>query len=187
MLPPKDAYGVTNVGRMLLALKGDRSGFSKLKGILIVADSTDHPAAVFERIRKQIAFVGGYPVPATPSTVAARTQNHPAVAVTLLPDDTTPGGLETLCVMDILERHPWAATCLDSYLNCDQIVAGTWPAEKLGKARYHCLVAALNRDDPARAVSQAFRGENPVIDLGARCFDGVFNRLAQFCSTVGVR
>ena len=38
-LDPYKYYGVTNFEKMLSAIQGDQKGFSRLKGILILADS----------------------------------------------------------------------------------------------------------------------------------------------------
>jgi hypothetical protein len=117
------ADGATRFDRLLRALTGDRHGFSHLEGILIVADSAAKPTETLEAIRTQILAVGGYPVPSKLSEIAPRTSGHPAVSITLLPEDGVPGALESLCVQEILARHPWAEACLSAYLKCDQISA----------------------------------------------------------------
>ena len=113
----------------------------------------------------------------------------PPVYITLLPTDSTPGCLETLCVEVLLKQYPWAEACLKKYLTCDQIEASNWPAEKLDKARYHCLVAALHRDDPSKAVSSAFRQPKgttakPLIDVMDPIFDDIAKRIKDFCDAL---
>src|SRR5216683_5691835 len=100
-LPTKEFYGSTNFGKMLLALKGDSHAFSRMKGVLVVADSHDDPMTTFVNIRTQIQAVGGYPVPQQLLDVAPSTAGHPAVAVMLLPDEASPGALESLFIRAI--------------------------------------------------------------------------------------
>lgn len=181
MLPPNEHHGSGNFGRMLLALRGDRVGFTRLRGVLIVADSHDDPCKTFKGIKKQIEEVGRYPVPNKLMTIAPRTADHPAVCVMLLPDERNPGGLETLCVR-YLTRHPhtWINACVESFLRCDKIEAHTWGPETLDKSRYECVVAATNRDDPSKAVAYAFRDPDPLVVVGHTCFDDVERRLKLF-------
>jgi hypothetical protein len=162
---------------MLEALRGDKIGFSRIKRVVIVADSAGDPQTTFDSIRSQISGVGGYPVPARLSSVSDPAEGHPAIAIMLLPDDTLPGCLETLCVRALVTKYPGALPCVETFLRCDAIAAYQWPPEKLDKSRYHCIVAECNYDDPDRAVSWAFRSSNPIVDLTDSCFDGVTQRL----------
>lgn len=175
-------HGNTSFGKMLSAIQGDPRGFSRVRGVLIVADSGTTPAVTFGAIQRQIAGAGGYPVPAAAEAVTNRTGTHPAVAVMLVPDPATGGGLESLCVAEILSREPWAAACVDAYLQCGQMDAHTWGAEKRDKARYHCLVAGLNHEDPSKAVSAAFWGASPLISVQNNAFDAFAGRLKTLCN-----
>jgi hypothetical protein len=136
---------------------------------------------------------GNFPVPTSLSATAfpdpAKNAGMPAVCIILLPTDTQPGCLETLCVKVLLEQYPWAAPCLNNYLSCDQITAFKWPVEKRDKARYHCLVAAIHRDDPSKAVSNAFRAmgggsKPPLIDVTDPIFDETARRINEFCGAL---
>jgi len=165
---------------MLLALKGDAHGFSRIRGILIVADAADDPQRTFRAICDQIRD-SGYPVPGSLGTLAA---GSPSIQVMLLPDDATPGSLETLLVSEILARNAWISSCLDAYMTCGSISVKSWSQEKQDKAKYGCLVGALHSEDPSRAASFAFRSP-PVVDIGSRVFDDVEQRILQFCRLVG--
>ena len=178
MLPHHEHYGSTNFDRMLLALRGDKVGFEKLRGVLIVADSHDDPDVTFKSIKEQIQKVGQYPVPNQKAEIAPRTANHPAICVMLLPDDETPGGLETLCFRYLTrEPHAWIKACIESFLCCDKIEAHSWGPETLDKARYECAVAATCKADPSRSVSQAFKDPHPIITVTDTCFDDLERRL----------
>jgi hypothetical protein len=181
--PTNVLHGSGAFASMLQAIRGDRVGFSRIRGILIIADSTDKPAALFRAVQKQIRTVGGYGVPSKALQVAT-SSDHPAVAVMLLPDEKTPGALETLLVQEMVDKNPWIDTCVDQFLQCDKIDAYAWPAEKRDKAWFHSMVAALHREDPSRAASHAFRDPTPLIDVEASCFDDVERRMKDFCRAV---
>lgn len=171
---------------MLRAIRGDRHGFARIRGVLIVADSADDPAASFRTIRDQIREAEGYGVPTAPLEVTHGSAGYPPLAVMLLPDEATPGGLETLCIQEMVPKTPWITPCVEQFLRCDQIQAHTWPPEKLDKARYHSMVAALYRDDPGRALSYAFKDPTPLISVEAPCFNDVELRLRNFDAAVRI-
>ena len=153
---------------MLLAVQGAARGFQRLRGILIAADNSLGPEKTFAGIARQIKNAK-YPEPRGLGEVAGKTQMHPAISVTLLPDNVGSGGLESLFVRAILADHPWIENCVEAFLRCDQITAYTLEPEKLGKARYHSMVAALHRDDPSRAASATFRDPS-VIPIASPVF-----------------
>lgn len=182
--PDTKLHGSSAFQKMLSAIRGDQKSFTQVRGVLIVADSAKTPRRTFTKIKQQIQAAGGYPVPNGPEVVAARTTDHPSVAVMLLPDPNIGGGLESLCVEEILARKPWARNCVDRYLQCNQMLAHRWPPEKKDKARYHCLVAGLNQNDPSKAVSHAFEGSPPLIDVQSSVFDDVATRLNRLCTSL---
>jgi hypothetical protein len=102
-----------------------------------------------------------------------------------LPDEKTPGGLEALLAQAIEEKTgEWIRECVNAFLRCDKIEAHSWPPEKLDKARFHSMVAALNRDDPSKSASTSFKDPSPLIDVEAPCFDSVFEKVKAFCDAV---
>jgi hypothetical protein len=181
--PNDQLFGRSQFGTMLRALRGDPSGFSRLKGVLIVSDSADDAQATFDDIADQIRAAGGYTVPAAPLQIGAATADHPAVAVMLLPDENNPGALESLYVRDLTGRHGWLGPCLDTFLGCGQSQALGWSPEKLAKAKFACCVAAVHEDDPSRAASAAYRNP-PVIHIAAACFNDVASKIRDFCNVI---
>jgi hypothetical protein len=185
-LPPDQFYGHTNFDRMLIALKGTGLSFTRIKGILIVADSHDAPQTTFTNICNQIRRVPDFPVPTRLLDPAPATPGHPSVAIMLLPDEQTPGALESLFAQEIVRMHPWVSACVDAFLSCDQIAAHVWPPEKQAKARYHSMVGALHYEDPSRSASTTFTSKPPVMSIAAPTFDSVEKRIKDFCKAVGV-
>lgn len=173
--------GNTAFSEMLAALQGTMAAFTRVKGIMIVADSGSDPGKTFRLVRRQV-HDAGFPTP-DKLDEAAFDEGRPAILVSLLPDAETAGALESLYAQEIINRHEWIADCVESYLHCDQIEAHAWPIEKRDKARYECMVAALNKEDPSRAVSVALRNP-PVVDIMSPIFDDIAARLGAFCSQV---
>jgi hypothetical protein len=105
-LPPDRFYGRSGFDRMLTALKGAAS-FPRIKGVLIVADSHNIPSDTFVQIAEQIRSVPDFPVPTQPLQPALATPGHPNVAIMLLPDEATPGALESLFAQELEQAHNW--------------------------------------------------------------------------------
>lgn len=183
--PTPEKGGVNAFEHWLRAIRGDQHGFSKLKGVLLVADSASNPTSTFKDICSQIKNATGYAIPTKPNEATPRVADYPQVAVMLIPNESTTGGLESLCVSEITSREPWISACVENYLSCGNIQALKWSPEKQDKARFHSMIAALNQNDPSRALSQAFKDPKPVISVEAPCFDAVYNNLKKFCVDVG--
>jgi hypothetical protein len=181
--PNRQFSGNTSFGNMLSSLRGDPTGFARLRGILIIADSAGDPDKTFKGICSQIAGAGGYGVPKRLLELASYSGAGPAVAVTLIPDDSNPGSLESLFVKDIADRHDWIDECVETFLGCGKSKALNWSPEKLSKAKFHSMVASIHEDDPSRAASKVFR-DPPVIDISAKCFDDLEKRIRDFCAAV---
>ena len=184
-LPSKDLGGVSAFEHWLKAIRGDRHGFSKLKGVLLVADSANNPISTFNNVCTQIKNATGYAIPTKPDDVTPQVADYPQVSVMLIPNESTAGGLESLCISEITNREPWISSCVNNFLSCGNIQALQWSPEKLDKARFHSMIAALNEDDPSRALSYAFKDPKPVISVEDSCFDAVYNKLKKFCVDVG--
>ena len=183
--PTDQRGGVDAFEHWLRAIRGDSHRFSKLKGVLLVADSASNPTSTFNNVCTQIRNATGYAIPTQTDTVTPHVADYPQVSVMLIPNEDTTGGLESLCINEIASREPWISTCVDNFLSCDKIQALKWSPEKKDKARFHSMVAALNEDDPSKALSHAFNGLKPVISVDNQCFDTVCNKLKNFCFAVG--
>lgn len=189
-LPPIDILrdkegGISSFAKKLQGIRGDGHAFSKLKGVLLVADSADNPGSTFSNVCKQIRSATGYAIPTRPDELSAQVVGYPQLLVMLIPNDHEPGSLESLCNLALEEKNEHIAQCVDSFLSCETISAHQWSPEKIAKARFHSMIAALNEDDPSRAMSYVFQGRKRVISVEHHCFDDVYNRLLDFCQSVG--
>ena len=168
--PNKLFYSITQIGNMLSALRGDREGFSRLKGVLIFADSCNNPNATFGMVADQIRSAEHYAVPDGIGLVAPAQQGHPGVAVLTIPASDRPGGLETLYADELAARLPDVGSCVETFLTDQALSVSQWNAEKQGKARYGAFVAGTHQDDPSRSASFAFRTP-PVVNIQSPIFE----------------
>ena len=132
--------------KILLNLLPLDPNFEKVKKILIVVDSDNSPTDKFAKFQKIIrdtdAFSGRtekYPVPTNLSAFASAV-NCPEVAIMLLPNDTTNGAMETLCLQAALPKLPDIATCIDAFVTC--IDADNWSPQKNSKLRLRALISS---------------------------------------------
>jgi hypothetical protein len=112
-------YGRDGFVHMLRALNDyfslNEAARARVKGILIVTDTTDNPARGVQDIRRQIRSVGQFGVPATAQSITPSTEGFPSVSTLQVPCDGTPGGLETLCFAAVAERYQDQAACLTTF------------------------------------------------------------------------
>ncbi|HLI67062.1 MAG TPA: DUF3226 domain-containing protein [Caulobacteraceae bacterium] len=182
---PHDAFhGRDGFGRMIATVR-PLEAFRRIRGVLIVADSHDDPEKTFKHVYRQLCAVPDIPLPEGLIDVAFNTDHTLGIGIITLPDEKTPGSLESLLARELADPNPWIDGCVDAFLSCGEGDALTWPPEKLAKARYHSMVAALHRKDPSRAASATF-DKNPVIPIAGHAFDGVEQRLRAFFAAIGL-
>jgi hypothetical protein len=187
----KKLYSFDKLGTMLKTLD-DMIQFrpdlqQNLKGVLIVADAKDDPVNTLRELGRQIT--GNFGIPTQQLTPFPSQNGRPNIGVMLIPR-TGRGSLETICVRAMYGKMPRVAWAMRRYLRTSPISVYKWKrAEKRSKAKYACLVAATNEDDPTRALRNAFSGKPgkpPLIDINALCFRSIANDIRTFCTTVGV-
>jgi hypothetical protein len=180
-------YGWQGLGRMLNGLAGDPAGYSKIKGVLLIADSADDPVERFEEICKKVSKDGpflkpnGFMQPAAPYEIAKQAEGHPTISIFMVPQDT-PGALETLCVDAIVDKNPWLNDCINAYLSCGSLEVRNWPAEKRDKARMQCISAVLYREDPNKPLQHVLSASPTIIDFSSSKFTPIVNAINGFCS-----
>jgi hypothetical protein len=177
---------VSAFAEMLRTLRGNPMAFSRIKGVLLVADSASDPTAVFNAVCARIREAGQYGVPTKPLETVPSTKGHPATCVLLIPDDKHAGGLETLCLQHLRVKLPSVYNCAEKYLACDDIKALTWKSrEKQDKARLQCIIAATNEDDPNKSLTYSFSdATGPIISVLDFCFNEIEKNLRDFCAAV---
>ena len=166
--PPPDEpplYGFDGFVNMLhrIAAEGrlDLTLWSRLRGIIAVADAGDRPPGRLQRFATFCA-TAGFGAPAAVGQWTPSPPPLPPVALVLVPIRGK-GGLETVCLEYLRSLHADAARCLDAYLACLPPLRRS--AEKRDKAALACLTAGIDRSNPTRALKMTFSGTPPLIDV----------------------
>ena len=145
--------------------------FPNLRSLGMVRDADDNPEAAFLSLRGALQDAG-LPVPAQPwSAVAA---DSLTVSVAILPDGSSPGDLEELCLRSIETRNRDAVNCIESYIDCME-QAGA-PSSPTSKAKLYAYLAT---------------GSHPGLRIGEAAESGVwdwqspaFEELRQFLKNI---
>lgn len=142
--------------------------FAMVEAVGIVRDAETNPAGAFQSAQAAIAKAGLN----CPPSAGDRSSGAPAVSVFILPDATTPGMLETLCLRSVAERP--ALRCVEALFTCldGQRVPRPSPMEK---ARAHAFLATCPKPN-SQVGNAAHRGYWP---LDNSCFDEVKSFLRQ--------
>jgi hypothetical protein len=178
-------FGSGSLGNMLNALSGDASGYSRLKGVLIVADSGDEPKKAFNKVCRSIAKNGPFIAPQRfvrppgPNQTTQQPPGHPKISIMLVPIGRL-GALETVCIEAIVQKKPWLSGCVDTYLSCGENNALDWGAEKRDKARLQCMIASSFKKDPNKGLAHLFSVKPPMIRLQSKVFTPIVKQILKF-------
>jgi hypothetical protein len=179
-------HGWQGLGRCWAAIAGDPSGYAKLSGVMIIADTGDNATTTFNRILRKLAKDGPFDgttsfiKPSAPYQLTRQNAGHPPISVMLIPRGRA-GALETLCVESVLGRKVWLEECLNSYLGCGKIEVLNWPAEKRDKARMQCINAVFYGKDPNKPLTHILTARPPVIWFRSKSFTPIVNEIRKFC------
>ena len=117
-----------------------------VRGLAIVLDAETDAAATFQGVRDAL-IAANLPTPETAGGIAPGTLR---LGVFLVPDNQSPGKIETLCLNSVQNDPAWP--CLDIFFNCIRDRGGHWP-ENMDKARAQAFLAT--RPKPALPVGLA--------------------------------
>jgi len=184
---PEEAYGDGAFAAMLRNVASDLDVdplvTERLRGIVMVCDSGDHPTRTLTRCKKA-AKSAGFIAPATHGVWSGAAAGRPSVVILLIPAAGRPGGLETLCRDYLDAAHPKVAQCVTEFLSCIPPLQPPRTREKHDKAALACAVAALQRDEPALTLTRAFTGGRPLVDVLHETFTPFADALAALLALV---
>lgn len=156
-----------------------RTGYDRLKGILVVSDNDDAPDANFLKIRGYLKDTKKLPAPEKPLTPVKR--DTITVAVMMLPYEAgkaSRGCLETLLLKSIQPAQQETIDCIKTFRSC--IDGSDRPKSHEDKFKLRCFIAAKYPDDPNLALSFAVSPSKGLFDFGHSCFDEVSDFLKKF-------
>lgn len=141
----QDFGGIDELRGFLKALK-NISGFIQIvTSLAIVRDAESYPVTAFQSVCTSLGNAG-LPVPVRPTDLV---QGPPQLGVYFLPDPTSSGMLETLCLRAV-NADP-VIPCVDEYFNCVNRL-GNHPTN-IDKARLQAYLASRSR--PGLLLGQA--------------------------------
>ena len=132
--------GKDNLRRALAVLRTQTE--VALEALGITADADDVAADSFQRVCDALEGKGYTP----PSRLGEFSDGKPRVGVFLMPDNVSPGMMETLCLQSV-DSDP-AVVCVDQYFKCVAQNTRREPAaNKRDKARAHAWLASQPKPD----------------------------------------
>ncbi len=144
------------------------SGFVDVISLAIVRDAEIDPGATFQSICDGLR-AADLPIP---ERTMVQVEGRPQVSIMILPDATTEGMLETLCLRSV--RDDPAMKCVERYFECLEQQVGSRPSN-MDKARLQAFLSSRAR--PGLLLGQAaHRGYWP---WGSPVFDQVKQFLQQ--------
>jgi len=162
----EDYGGKDNLRKSLRALKTSH-GFYRLASLGVVRDADEDPHAAFQSVRD--ALMGaGLPVPHKPLEIVPE---KPAVAVIILPDSSSKGSLEDLCLRAFADDA--AMGCVENFFQCLNERTHCLP-NYISKAKIQVFLASRPR--PLRLGEAAEAGYLP---LDAKAFQPLKDIIAK--------
>ncbi|MGA9569231.1 MAG: DUF3226 domain-containing protein [Candidatus Acidiferrales bacterium] len=172
----EDARGESKFVNHIKGLRS-RTGYQRLKAVLVVSDNDESPNASFNKIRNYLKDAK-VPYPETELSVARR--DGLAFVVMMLPHvdgNSVRGCLETLLLQCIEANQPALKTCVDEFQTC---MAGARTKNQTDKLRLRCFVAAMYAEDPNLALSFVLSPSKGLVDLHHSCFNEIATFLTNF-------
>ena len=143
-----------------------RSGFSTLKSLVITRDADASAEDAFKSVSK-VLVNAGFPRPLRP---AETTSQAPRIAVLILPNESDPGALESICLKSIRKNPHFQ--CVEQYFQCMEPVTQGWTVSP-DKAKLRVWLTAF---DPYARISRAAKHASFSWD------DPAFQELREFFS-----
>ena len=158
--------GVSQLALFVETLAATDEFKDRVESLGVVRDAETSAQSAFQSIQRSL-LVAGLPVPDQPRQ---RAGSSPAVSALILPDDDSPGMLETLLCQTFASSS--LDGCIDSFFECVHAELGHGP-HRPHKARAHAYIATQR--DPHVSVGVA--AQRSYWDLDHAVFDGVRNFL----------
>jgi hypothetical protein len=150
----------------------------KHNAIIIVADNDNNPAQAFKDVCDQIKGAGEFGVPKLPREIA-KSNDLPPVSVLMLPWDTEPGCLDSICLSAALRQRPDIKSCLDNFAHCTGAKIDDWGIAHFSKMQLRCLFSAVSKDDPNIPLGHAWTSKGLALNL-VPLEDAVFTPIAEY-------
>ena len=163
--------GKDNFREFITKLIKVADNFPNLRSLGMVRDADDNPEAAFLSLRGALRDAG-FPAPAQPWSAIAT--DGLTVSMAILPDGSSQGDLEELCLRSIETQNRGAINCIESYIDC--MKQGGTSSSPLSKAKLYAYLAAGSK--PGLRIGEA--AESGVWDWHSPAFQ----ELRQFLQNI---
>ena len=175
-------FGITGLGKYLGNLPA-KTGFDKLKAILVLYDNDNDPAAQFAAVRALINPEDPYVIPGAPLTLAQAEHGKKRLMFLPMPGLDTMGALETLLLESASTGGSAdALACIDELTDCAG--CGNWPPSLDAKMRLRCLIAVKCQGNSDVTLTHVWGKTGNPIDLTHACFDAIAQTIRDVVATV---
>lgn len=148
-----------NFRPFLINLLPKARGFSRLRSLGIIRDADCSAADTLQSLRDALTAAR---LPAPPRVWETAPSDQLSVTLAILPDESSPGNLEDLCLRSI--RNSPESACVDEYVQCRERVGTQIANNRLAKSKVYAYLA-VGRDS----------GVKPGLRLGEAAEAGVWN------------
>jgi len=132
--------GINELRAFLKALRNEPGFLAQVRSLGVIRDAETNPSGAFQSVCDALN-AAGMPVPAKTEMVK---DGDPNTSVLILPNATTSGMLESLCLESV--ATDLAIICVDHYFDCLRKQGVTLPSN-ITKARTHAYLSSKPKPD----------------------------------------
>lgn len=130
-----DVAGKDNFKKEMPLLK-KATGFSDLEAIVIIRDADNSYQSAFESIKGVLEKIEGLQVPNKPGEFS---RGNPKVGVFIMPDNSSPGMLEDLCLETVKDKEEME--CVKQFIACAKQLKNPPKEKDIPKAQVQAFLA----------------------------------------------
>ena len=165
--------GKDNFRPFLASTLSKSDNFSRLRRLGIVRDADRSPQSTLQSLQGALVHAG-FPAPSQAWT--PKQAGHLTVSLAILPDSSSPGNLEDLCLRSI--ENSSEHTCVEQYVECRVNVGEQIASSRLAKSRVHTYLA-VGRDSVEPGLRLGEAAEAGVWNWNAPAFQPIIDFLSD--------
>lgn len=165
--PKRGAAGGNSAFRAALNSAKTTRSYANLRHVLVVADNDDDPPGRFALVCNQIE-AAGFPRPVSPLQA---THGYPAITVMMLPLQSQPGALETVCQQPARSAAQMTGQQVDHFVAT--VAHHGWTDLQRSKLWLRTMLAARYAQDPFLSLRKVFNEHPDLVPMGDASLDSI--------------